>query len=296
MSPNLKDLVPGLTWSLLALGIWSGSLVLTRLGVTTTLNAYDLVALRFSVASVLLLPVIWRYGFAGERLGIAGLAMIVTGYGAPYMLVIAFGLGFASAGAAGAINPGLMAAIVAVVGWRMFGDVMTLRRAVGIATILAGIGLLLAAIYDPSALPGYGLLVASAVLWASYALMIRSAGIPAAQATAIVAVGSAVVYLPVYILALPKGLGDAPLADILLQAGFQGVGVGVIALFAFNRSCERLGSAAGAAMPALIPLTTQALAWLILGEAVSLPQLSAAAVTGVGVALCVLPVRPRACR
>jgi hypothetical protein len=41
-----------------AVAIWAGWLVMMRVGVTTTLTAFDLTALRFVVAGVVLLPVI----------------------------------------------------------------------------------------------------------------------------------------------------------------------------------------------------------------------------------------------
>ena len=74
------------------------------------------------------------------------------------------------------------------------------------------------------------------------------------------------VYLPVSVVALPKQIGAAPLTDILVQAGFQGVLVSVVAIYAFNRSAEVLGPVAGASLPALIPVATLGLGVVVLGE------------------------------
>jgi len=52
-----RNTLQGLGWAVAAITIWSGSLVMLRLGVTTSLNAYDLTALRFGVAALILAPV-----------------------------------------------------------------------------------------------------------------------------------------------------------------------------------------------------------------------------------------------
>jgi len=105
------------------------------------------------------------------------------------------------------------------------------------------------------------------------------------NAAAIVAVGSAVVYLPVYMLVLPKRIAVAPVSDVLLQAGFQGVLVSVVAIYAFNRSAELLGAVAGATLPALIPVVTLGLGAVILGESAGRDEIASAALVAVGLAL-----------
>jgi len=76
-----------------------------RLEVTTDLDSWDIVALRFGVAGLLLSPVVVRRGLALDRLGWLGLAGIIAGNAAPYALVAAEGLRFAPAYDGGALNP-----------------------------------------------------------------------------------------------------------------------------------------------------------------------------------------------
>ena len=76
-----------------AVSIWASWSVVTRLAVTTSLDAWDIVALRFGVAGLLLSPVLVQRGLARDRLGWLGLAVIIlAGTGAPYALVAAVGL------------------------------------------------------------------------------------------------------------------------------------------------------------------------------------------------------------
>lgn len=284
-----RTLLPGLCWAGAAITIWSGSLVMLRLGVTTSLNAYDLTMLRFCVAAPLLLPVLLRRGLDAGGLRIGGLSAMVVAFGAPYVLLIAAAMKTAPAAAAGALNPGVMAIVSVVLARVVFGDRIGTARGLGLAVTAAGIVLFTRA--GGALTPGHVILVGTGALWASYALIVRRAAVPALTATALVAVGSAVVYLPVYLVALPKEIGAAPVADVLIQAGFQGVLVSVVAVYAFTRSAELLGPVAGATLPALIPVATLGLGVAVLGETGSAGAVASAALVTMGLAL-ILVGRP----
>lgn len=240
MIDSQKHRAFGLFWAAFAILVWSGSLVLLKLGVTTHLNSYDLTALRMGTAGALLLPVILKRRAALRQLGIVGCVMLIICFGAPYIVLISEALKTASASAAGALNPGVMAASAV-----LLGAVLTKSRAshlhlMGVALILlAAIGQVLWVSAGLST--GHVILVLTGLLWAIYTMIVRTSGVSALDATAVVATGSALVYLPVYLFALPKQIAGAPVADILLQAGFQGVLVSVLAVYAFNRSTELLG-------------------------------------------------------
>lgn len=285
MSPLSKERALGLVWAATAITIWSGSLVMLRLGVTTSLNAYDLTALRVGVAALLLAPVIYRRGFAPGRLGTGGALAMVVGFGAPYILLISLGLQTAPASAAGSLNPGTMAIVSVLLGWRVCGDKISPVRILGIVAILVGASFFASLLSTGTPSIGHFILIFTGVMWAGYALVVRQAGIPALHATAIVAVGSAILYLPIYAAALPKQLLAAPVVDIVMQAVFQGVLVSVVAVFAFNRSAEQLGPTAGATLPALIPVVTLGLGTVVLGETIGNMGITSAILIGAGVAM-----------
>src|SRR5688572_12750213 len=88
------EYIRGALYGLAAVSIWSGWIVAARLGLKTSLTPWDIAALRFGVAGLLLLPYVMRRGFALERLGWIGLAAIVPGGGAPVLFANA-GLLFA---------------------------------------------------------------------------------------------------------------------------------------------------------------------------------------------------------
>ena len=88
------DYVRGALYGLAAVSIWSGWIVVARLGLKGDLTPWDIAALRFGVAGLLLLPSLMSKGLALDRLGWIGLAAIVLGGGAPVLFANA-GLMFA---------------------------------------------------------------------------------------------------------------------------------------------------------------------------------------------------------
>src|ERR1700757_371536 len=97
MQSDSPSYLKGALFGLAAVSIWAGWSAMTRLAVTTTLDAWDIPALRFGVAGLLLSPALIRRGLAHDQLGWLGLTGIIAGQGAPYVLVAALGLRFAPA-------------------------------------------------------------------------------------------------------------------------------------------------------------------------------------------------------
>jgi drug/metabolite transporter (DMT)-like permease len=284
-APPRSQRTLGLACGLTAVTIWSGSFVLTRLGVKTTLSAYDVTALRFGFGAIVLLPVVWSQGFALARLGWPSLATLIGGTGAPYVLLIATGLRFAPAAQAAALVPGPMSVIAALLGAVLLKERLSTQKWCGVGAILLG-SLIIGGFYggDGAGL-GQAAFLAAAVLWAGYVIVLRHSRLSSLHAAAIVTVGSALAYLPIYAAFLPVGLSKAPLADIAVQAIYQGGLTTVLGLAAFNRAVALLGAAAGAALPALVPVVTLAMGALLLNEAPGISDIASACLIGAGVLL-----------
>ena len=79
--PTTSEYIRGALYGLAAVCIWASFIVVSRLGVRTSLTPWDIAAIRFGVAGPLLLPYLISKGLALERLGWIGLAAIVVGCG-----------------------------------------------------------------------------------------------------------------------------------------------------------------------------------------------------------------------
>lgn len=255
-----------LLWGLLGVVIWSGSFVLTRFGVKSSLTAYDIIALRFGTGGLLLVPVLFKNGLGINRLGFKGVILLVAGAGAPYALLTATGLRFAPAAQAAALIPGIMTVLVAIFSTILWREKLPRRSWVGIGLILTGALFVASQSLQANQYWGHLAFFTAAILWAAYVIALRGSGINALHATAIAAVISAIFYLPIYFIALDSNISTAPWNDIVTQAIYQGAFTTVIGLVAFNRAVAGLGATAGAALSSLIPVITLILGVFFLGE------------------------------
>src|SRR4051794_26249319 len=128
----------GALYGLAAVSIWSGWIVVARLGLRTSLTPWDIAALRFGVAGMLLLPYVLSKGLALDRLGGVGLAAIVLGGAAPVLLANC-GLLFSSAAHAGALFPGVMPLMVALLAAKVLREPFTKTKKSGFTLILPGV-------------------------------------------------------------------------------------------------------------------------------------------------------------
>jgi len=278
----------GCALALVAVAIWSGWLVITRVAVTSTFSAEDLAALRFGSAGLILLPVVWKRGFALDRLGWRGLALIATCAGAPYVLLVSHGLRLATAAEAGVLVPGTIPLFVALISSFTLHERIGGMGRIGLGLIAAGVVLIvLPAVLEAAAwqLAGYAVCLLSAVMWAAYTIEARRSGIDALHATAIITVISGAVFLPVYALLPEQGLWHAGWTDVVVQLVYQGPLTGIIALLTYNRAITILGATRASAFTALLPLSALVLAIPVVGEWPTAGNALGAVLAGLGVLL-----------
>jgi drug/metabolite transporter (DMT)-like permease len=267
-SRDAAQYLRGAACGLAAVCIWSGWIVVARLGLRTSLTPWDIAAIRFGVAGVLLFPLVVARGLAVDRLGWTGLAAIVLGGAAPVFFANS-GLLFAPAAHAGALFPGVMPLMVALLAAMVLGEEFSRAKQIGFALILPGVlAIALGSGGELGSLQnlGHGLFLCAGLAWAFYTVAMRRARLDGLHAAAISAVGSALLYLPVYS-ALPGiAIAQASWFDIGLQAFVQGILTAIISLMLYGKAVSILGASSGAAFAALCPAMTALMAIPILGE------------------------------
>ena len=268
-SPTKATYLRGTIYGLAAVCIWGAFIVVSRLGVRTSLTPWDVAAIRFTVAGLLLLPYLTKKGPALDRLGWTGVAIIIAGCGAPMVLLVNMGLLFAPAAHAGALFPGVMPLMVAILASMVLKEPFNIRKRIGFLLIMLGaMGIVWGkggAIGTMQNI-GHGLFLLAGLAWAGYTVVMRRARLDGLHAAAIAAVGSLVLYLPFYMWFAGISVFKAPLFDIGLQAVVQGVLTAIVALLLYGRMVSLLGATGGATFVALTPVVTGLLAIPILGE------------------------------
>jgi drug/metabolite transporter (DMT)-like permease len=253
----------------MAIAIWAGWLVMMRLGVTTSLSATDLTALRFAIAGPVLLPVVIRRGLSIDRLGWPGFLAVVFGAGAPQLLVVGVGVLFAPVAHAGALYQGVVPLAVGCLASFVLKERLTAIQKIGLSIVLIGAlmigGVGLSSVGGRQSI-GHLLFLAAAGMVAGYTVAIRRARIDGLHAAAIAAVASLMIYLPLYAAFLEDGLFKTPVRDLVVQALYQGILTAAVSLALYGRAIRILGASNAAAFVALGPIMAALMAIPVLGE------------------------------
>jgi drug/metabolite transporter (DMT)-like permease len=248
--------------------MWATWILAVRLGIRTSLTPWDLTALRFGVAGLVLLPYLLKKGLAVDRLGWLGLAAILLG-GAPTVLVSYGGLVFAPAAHAASLFTALIPLYVAILAAVALGEAFTVAKRVGLALVVTGaLGIVWGAggTIGSQQNIGHAMFISAGLLFASYTVAMRKARLDGLHAAAIAAVGSLITYVPVYAIVCGAHLFTAPWPDLVLQAFVHGILCAVISLVLWGRAISLLGASNGSAFAALAPAITAILAIPLLDE------------------------------
>jgi len=275
----------GALFGLAAVSIWAGNIVVAGLGLRSSLTPWDITAIRFAVAGLVLLPFLMRRGLALDRLGWLGVAALVLG-GAPTVMLANAGLLFAPASHAGALFPGVMPLMVAVLAAVTLKEAFTPQKKAGfvlIATGVVGIVWGSGGTIGTTQNIGHLFFLGAALAFACYTVAMRRARLDGLHAAAISAVGSMLIYLPPYSILAGSGLFDASPGAIALQALVQGLLTAVVSYVAYGLAVGILGASSGAAFAASCPAMTAFMAIPILGEWPSAIDWIAIALISIGV-------------
>jgi drug/metabolite transporter (DMT)-like permease len=260
----------GIVAALFAVSVWAAWIPVTRLGVVTRLSAWDVSALRFGVAGLVLLPVLVRRWREVPWRRVGPLAALVAGAGVPYLMAFGSGLTIANSGQGAVLGPGANSALVALFAFALLGERPSRLRALGLAITLTGVALVI--LHDVALgavrLGGFALILFASSLWATYTVASRLLHLEPVLNAAVVCVLNAVLYLPFYVAGggLAR-LAAAPAGDVWLQAIYQGLITSVFALIAYAYAVQRLGPTVASSFTPLSPVLAAAFGWLLLGDA-----------------------------
>lgn len=282
----------GLLCGLATMIIWGVQSVVSRHAMLVGLTPADVTILRFVAAAATLLPwALWNMRpFPTGSLGWRRAWIVALLVGPLYSLVLVGGAAFAPALHSAVISPGLIPVFTAVLVFLVTGERAGRMRLIGLGVIILGIAIfsrdaLAAAPSRPDAWIGDLLFVLVALMWSIFGLLAKRWKVSSIEVTAASCLLS-VPLLPLLVLALPVNLPRVPLGEIALQAVYQGVLVGVVALYLYARTVELLGAARATLFLPLVPVATTAASAMLLAETPTPAELigMAVAVTGMAIA------------
>lgn len=266
-SPTPKQQLIGSCFAMVTMTIWAGWNVVSRLGVTHALTAYDITFLRFATAGLIALPIAWHYRRALLAAPLGLMLVMIGGAGALYVLVASQGFAYAPA-SHGVMIPGTMALWVALLSWLLFKEQFSRIRLVGYTIIAVSVFFRLVQHWSASAdyLHADIFFISSGVLWACYTVANRKAALPPLAAMAIVSLGSALLYCIPYAATHATQIANYPLGQSLIQMIYQGVLTSLVGLLFYNRAIVLIGASRASSFAASIPLLATLMGIPLLGE------------------------------
>ncbi len=269
----------GILCGLLTALIWGVQSVFSRHAMLIDLTPADVTILRFVSAAAVLLPWSLRHmrPFPVGSLGWPRAWVMALLIGPLYSLILVGGASFAPALHSSIISPGLIPVFTALLIFLVTGERAGRMRLIGLGIIVLGIGIfsrdaLAMAPSRPDAWIGDLLFVLIAFLWSIFGLLARRWGASSLEITAASCILS-VPLLVIVALALPIHMARVPFSELVLQALYQGVLVGVVALYLYARSVATLGAAKATLFLPLVPVATAAASALLLAETPSPTEL-----------------------
>jgi drug/metabolite transporter (DMT)-like permease len=266
-------LLAGVAVGLVAASIGALYTVFARWGVAQGLHSTDLTVLRFGVAGVLTLPVLWLAwqrdaAQFSSRWKVWALVALLAG--TPFGLLMFSALQFAPASHAAVFPFTAMSVMGMVLSAVVFGEKLSPRKLAGIGVVLVGLLLVSgvdAASFTARAALGDAMFVAAGALWAGFGIVLRKHRLDPLLATAVVSLSALLTYVPAYFVWVGADRLMAVAPQVLwTEVLVQGVIAGAGTLFAYAKMVSLLGPGRAAIFPALAPGLAALMAWPVLGH------------------------------
>lgn len=266
----------GYVFAIVTLLIWSGFVVVSRLGATGVLTPYDISALRLGTAALVLAPWWLPRLLHRERRQLRwyqGLILALLA-GVSYPLASYVGFQHAPASHGAVLISGMLPFFTSLFAGWLLGERPSVVRLMGLALILAGVLTLLThqiplQSFSESTVKGDVFLLSASALWSLFTVLIKYWRLKAFDVSLGVTAISAMLYLPIFFLFLPSQLALANGQDIALQAFYQGFIVVCVAMWTYAKAVELLGSVKVVMMMSTVPVVATLLAIPVLGEALT---------------------------
>lgn len=293
-------LLVGVAVGLTAASIGALYTVFARWGIAHGLQSPDLTVLRFGVAGVLTLPVLWlawRRDAAQFITRWRVWALVALLAGTPFGLLMFGALQFAPSSHAAVFPFTAMSVMGMVLGAVVLGERLSRRKLAGIGVVLIGLVLVSgvdAASFTARAALGDLMFLAAGTLWAGFGIVLRQHRLDPLLATAVVSLSALLTYVPVYFVSV----GVERLLVVMPQVFWtemlvQGVIAGAGTLFTYAKMVSLLGPGRAAVFPALAPGLAALMAWPVLGHVPTGAEAAGLVVAMAGLVLAVTAPAPR---
>ena len=248
--------------------IWGGFTILSRLNLHWHVSAWDLVAMRFAIAFIILMPVLVYKKDLAFLWHPRPIILALTG-GLAYCLTVYTAFLHAPAAHAAIFLNGCIPLCTAVAAYLLFRQPFDKHTWLSLSIMSSALVLMsYLMLRDQATAFGLGdlLFFISAVWWGIFTVLLKQWKLSAWHSMASVAIWSAIIYLPVYVLFVPKHFKEAEPIHLVIQGLFHGVLVVIIATLTYVAAIERLGAFKTGSIVTLAPFIAAVIAVPLLDE------------------------------
>ncbi|MDX2322004.1 MAG: DMT family transporter [Moritella sp.] len=267
--------------------IWSGFILVSRMGGISPLLSYDVIAIRYTTCALLILPIWWfkfRFNLWQPKLIVCS---VVGGLG--YALFAFKGFESTPASQSAVLLPGLIPVMIILLSVIINKQSHPWAKWLGVGIITSGISILFWQEFklEGELAIGHLSLLAAAFCWGILSVLLSRWQITPWQATAGIAMLTCVIYMPVYLLWLPKNISLAQLPqlwdDVFLQSFYQGFMATIVQMLLYVRAVQLIGAANMGTMMAIVPVLAGVSALALFDEPLKLSLAIAMLMVSIGV-------------
>lgn len=267
----------GVVYGLIGSCIWGSCIAVSSQGIEDGFSAEDLAFLRYLTSGLLLLPLLVLSNMF-QKVGWQRSVVLTLLAGPLFAILAVHGFIYAPLIHGTVIQAlALIFSCLLIVFWRG-KEKPKFSYLAGLLVLFIGLaavsGPLLPSQAEFSELwKGDLLFVAAGLMWGLFMALIWYWRVDALAATVVVAVLSALIYCPLYLLLHgPLYISMLDFDQVIEQVLFQGILSGVLALFAFGKAVQYLGVGKAVLFPALSPAVTMLLGILLFHQIPVLSQ------------------------
>ncbi len=282
----------GLAAAIIVVFIWSGWLIVTKVGAESTLTIFDIAALRFGLSGLIALPIV-LYFKPWKGMPLHHIAVLAILAGIPYVLVSYAAFTFAPAAYGGVFMNGVLPAMTLGLAWLWLKERPRSLQVGGAALIIAGAVLAALDASNPSASGawiGALLFLVAALSFSVYLILNRLWQVTPLQVLLSLSVVSGIIYIPIWYLFLPSALAETAPSQILLQGAYQ-ILPNLIGLNLLALAVRNVGAPVTAAIMSAVPSLGALLGLVLLGETLGTTTWVGIFVLSLGILL--TAIRPR---
>lgn len=264
---NLSITTQGYIFTILTMLVWGSFSLLARLNAYWNIQVWDILALRFGIGFLVLLPIIiyrkdykYLWNWRGLMLALAG--------SVAYCSFVYSGFFFAPVAHGAVFLNGTIALFVAILAYFVFQQAFDKNTWVSLFIILITLGTMTFLISDDHSSFGIGdiCLIGASISWAIFSILLRKWKFSAWQMIINIAFWSSVVYLPIYFICFTPQLSQVEPVHLAIQTVFHSIFVLIIATLTYAKAVEYIGAFKASGIASLAPFIAALVAVPLLNE------------------------------